>query len=94
MKLGPLSQSATANFYRVPLQVTYKGQTEAGEVYVSKDGKTLFRGDIFEIGVDPFATTRAKLRVEGDPMKGPANARVTSWNSAITSARTAASFTA
>jgi protein-disulfide isomerase len=77
VKLGPLSQSATPEFYRVPLQVTYKGQTEAGEVFVSKDGKTLFRGDMFEIGTDPFAVTRAKLRLEGDPTKGPADARVT-----------------
>jgi len=77
LKLGPLSQSATPDFYRVPLQVTYKGQTEAGEVFVSKDGKTLFRGDMFEIGTDPFAVTRAKLRLEGDPAKGPADARVT-----------------
>ena len=77
LKLGPLSQSATPDFYRVPLQVTYKGQTEAGEVFVSKDGKTLFRGDMFEIGTDPFAATRAKLRLEGDPAKGPADARVT-----------------
>jgi protein-disulfide isomerase len=77
VKLGPLSQSATPEFYRVPLQVTYKGQMEAGEVFVSKDGKTLFRGDMFEIGADPFAVTRAKLRLEGDPTKGPADARVT-----------------
>src|SRR5580700_5971136 len=40
VKLGPLSQSATPEFYRVPLQVTYQGQTEAGQLYVSKDGKT------------------------------------------------------
>jgi protein-disulfide isomerase len=76
VKLGPLSQSATPDFYRVPLEVTYKGQSEAGEVFVSKDGKTLFRGDMFEIGKDPFAATRAKLRLEGDPTKGPADARV------------------
>ena len=77
LKLGPLSQSASPEFYRVPLEVTYKGQSEAGEVFVSKDGKTLFRGDMFEIGKDPFAVTRAKLRLEGDPTKGPADARVT-----------------
>ena len=77
MKLGPLAQSAAPDFYRVPLQVTYKGQTEAGEVFVSKDGKTLFRGEMFEIGTDPFAGTRAKLRLDGDPAKGPADARVT-----------------
>jgi protein-disulfide isomerase len=77
LKLGPLSQSATPDFYRVPLQVTYKGQTEGGEVFVSKDGKTLFRGDMFEIGTDPFAATRTKLRLEGDPTKGPADSHVT-----------------
>ena len=77
VKLGPLSESATPDFYRAPLQVTYKGQTEVGEVFVSKDGKTLFRGDMFEIGTDPFAATRAKLRLDGDPTKGPADARVT-----------------
>jgi protein-disulfide isomerase len=77
VKLGPLSQSATPDFYRVPLQVTYNGQSEAGEVYVSKDGKTLLRGEMFDMAVNPFAATRAKLRLEGDPSKGPADARVT-----------------
>lgn len=77
VKLGPLSQSATPDFYRVPLQVTYNGQSEAGEVYVSKDGKTLLRGDMFDMAVNPFAVTRSKLRLEGDPSKGPADARVT-----------------
>src|ERR1700745_1305630 len=77
VKLGPLSQSTTPDFYRVPLQVTYKGQTEAGEIFVSKDGKTLFRGDMFDMAADPFPATRANLRLEGDPSKGPADARVT-----------------
>lgn len=77
VKLGPLGQSSTPDFYRVPLQVTFNGQAEAGEVFLSKDGKTLFRGEMFDIGVDPFAGTRAKLKLEGDPAKGPADARVT-----------------
>ena len=77
VKLGPLSQSATPDFYRVPLLVTYNGQSEAGEVYVSKDGKTLLRGDMFDMAANPFAATRSKLRLEGDPSKGPADARVT-----------------
>jgi protein-disulfide isomerase len=77
VKLGPLSQSNAPDFYRVPLLVTYNGQSEAGEVYVSKDGKTLFRGEMFDMAVNPFAATRAKLRIEGDPSKGPADAKVT-----------------
>lgn len=77
VKLGPLSPSAAPDFYRVPILVTYKGQTDSGEVFISKDGKTLFRGEVFDMAADPFAATRAKLRLEGDPSKGPADARVT-----------------
>jgi protein-disulfide isomerase len=75
--VGPLSQSASPEYYRVPILVTFKGQTDAGEVFVSKDGKTLLRGEMFDMHGDPFADTRSKLRLEGDPSKGPADARVT-----------------
>ncbi|MGA8145194.1 MAG: thioredoxin domain-containing protein [Candidatus Acidiferrales bacterium] len=77
VKLGPLTQSPAADFYRVPILVTFSGQSDVGEVFISKDGKTMLRGEIFDTAVDPFAATRAKLRLEGDPSKGPADARVT-----------------
>ena len=77
VKLGPLAQSSAPDFYRVPIVVTFNGQADAGEVFISKDGKTMFRGEMFDMGVDPFAGTRAKLKLEGDPAKGPADARVT-----------------
>jgi protein-disulfide isomerase len=75
--LGPLGSSASPNFYVVPLQVTLNDQTESGEVYVSKDGKTLLRGEIFDMSVDPYAANRAKIHVEASPSKGPADAPVT-----------------
>ena len=77
VKLGPLSQSPAPDFYAVPIQVTLNNQAESGEVYVSKDGKTLLRGDMYDMASDPFAANRAKLRLQGSPAKGPANARVT-----------------
>ncbi|MGH9746372.1 MAG: DsbA family protein [Candidatus Acidiferrales bacterium] len=73
VKLGPLTQSPAPDFYRVPILVTFNGQTDAGEVFISKDGKTLMRGEMFETSADPFAATRSKLRLEGDPSKGPAD---------------------
>ncbi len=76
VKVGPLSQSAAADFYVVPIEVTLGGQNENGEVYMSKDGKTLLRGEIFDTSVDPFAVNREKIRTEGSPSKGPADARV------------------
>jgi protein-disulfide isomerase len=77
VKLGPLKQSAAADFYEVPVQVTLEGHIEKGDVYVSKDGKTLLRGALYNTDADPFAETRAKLKLDGDPTLGPANARVT-----------------
>jgi len=74
--LGPLQASPSPNFYSVPVRVTINGQTDAGSVYVSKDGKTVFRGDMFDTSVDPFADERAKIHLQGNPSKGPMDAKV------------------
>ena len=75
--LGPLAQSPATDFYAVPVEVTLDNQKENGEVYVSKDGKTLLRGEIFDMHADPFADNVAKLHLQGSPSKGPADAKVT-----------------
>ncbi len=77
VKLGPLSLSPAQDFYLMPVQVTVSGQADNGVLYISKDGRFLLRGDIFETSGDPFAGNRAKLRLEGNPSKGPADAKVT-----------------
>ena len=77
VKLGPLSPSAATEFYVVPIEVTLNEQSQSGEVYVSKDGKSLLRGELYDMSVDPFASNRAKISVQGSPSKGPTNARVT-----------------
>ncbi|HEY6443400.1 MAG TPA: thioredoxin domain-containing protein [Candidatus Acidoferrales bacterium] len=77
VSLGPLAPSASPDYYTVPVSVILDGQKEAGQVYVSKDGKTLLRGEIFDMGTDPFAANRAKIHVDGSPTKGPADASVT-----------------
>jgi protein-disulfide isomerase len=75
--LGPLAPSASPLFYVVPIQVTLNGQMQSGEVYASKDGKTLVRGEILDMSVDPFAANRAKEHIDGNPTKGPTDAAVT-----------------
>jgi protein-disulfide isomerase len=75
--LGPLAPSPAASFYKLPLNVTYEQQTQSGIAYISKDGKTFIQGEMFDISVDPFAENRSKLHIEGNPSKGPADARVT-----------------
>ena len=77
LKIGPFKPSTSADFYVVPIEVTFNGRTDTGDVYVSKDGKTLFRGEMFDMATDPYADERAHLHVEDNPVKGPTDARVT-----------------
>jgi protein-disulfide isomerase len=77
LDLGPLGPSASPNFYAVPIKVTLNGQGDTGVFYVSKDGKTFLRGEMYDTSKDPFADNRSKLRIDGSPTKGPANAAVT-----------------
>jgi protein-disulfide isomerase len=75
--LGPLAPSVSADFYNVPVQLTVNNQTSSGTVYVSKDGKTFLRGDVYDMSANPFADNLAHMNIEGNPSLGPANARVT-----------------
>jgi protein-disulfide isomerase len=77
LDLGPLGPSASPDFYAVPIKVTLNGQGDTGVFYVSKDGKTFLRGEMYDTSKDPFADNRAKLHADGSPTKGPANAAVT-----------------
>jgi protein-disulfide isomerase len=77
VQLGPLGPSVSPDFYVVPIQVTLGEQVQTGEVFVSKDGKTLLRGEMYDMSADPFAANRAKAHLEGNPSKGPADAKVT-----------------
>lgn len=74
--VGALKQSPAPDYYTVPIEISFNDQKESGEVYVSKDGKTLIRGEIFDMSADPFAANRAKIHVDGSPSKGPADAHV------------------
>jgi protein-disulfide isomerase len=76
LKVGPFTQSPVADYYKVPIQVTYNGQTDSGEVFVSKDGKSVLRGDLFDTQKPPYAAVREHLKEAGNPSTGPADAPV------------------
>ena len=50
---------------------------QTGKVYVTKDGKYMFRGELSELAKDPLAEARAQLQTKDAPSLGPANAPVT-----------------
>src|ERR1700689_797811 len=61
VRLGPITPSVSPDFYNVPIQITMGGRTDFGIVYVSKDGKTFFRGDIYNMSASPFAEVLAHM---------------------------------
>lgn len=77
LKIGPLSPSPSQYFYTVPIEVTVNGQTDKGTVFISKDGKTFLRGEMFNTAANPYADNIAKLHTEGNPSVGPTDAKVT-----------------
>src|SRR6202453_406368 len=76
IKLGPLAPSPSPDFYLVPLTVTVHDQTDPGSVFVSKDGKTFFRGEMYDTSLNPFADNVKKLRLTGDPTVGLVTAKI------------------
>jgi protein-disulfide isomerase len=75
--IGPLAPSPSPDFYLAPIHVTINGQTDTGSVYISKDGKTFLRGDMFDMAANPFADNLGKLHIDENPSQGPTDAKVT-----------------
>jgi len=77
VSLGPMTSSVSPDFYEVSIHITRNDRTDSGTVYVSKDGKTFLRGDMYDMSANPFADNLAHMHLEGNPTLGPADARVT-----------------
>ncbi len=77
VSIGPLAASPSPDFYLAPIHVTVNGQTDTGTVYVSKDGKTFLRGEMFDMAAHPFAENLPKLHIDNNPTQGPSDAKVT-----------------
>jgi protein-disulfide isomerase len=61
----------------VDIEVKIGENQQTGKVYVTRDGKYMFRGELSDLAKDPMAETRAQLQTKDSPSLGPANASVT-----------------
>jgi protein-disulfide isomerase len=61
------------------IQVQFTGErgSQTQEAWVSMDGKTLIVGRVFDMSVDPYKENLAKMNLEGAPIKGAKDAKVT-----------------
>jgi len=61
----------------VDVEVKIGENQQTGKVYVSKDGKYMFRGELSDLSKDPMAEARAQLQTNDAPSMGDPNAPIT-----------------
>jgi protein-disulfide isomerase len=75
--VGPLKESGVPGLLQTSVDLTLEGNHQTAEMYVSKDGRYLIRGEIADLTKDPLAEVRSKLQTDNAPSIGPADAKVT-----------------
>jgi len=77
VKVGAPKDIGVEGLQEVDIEVKVGENHETGKVYVTKDGKFMFRGELSDLSKDPLAENRAQLQTKDSPSLGPANASVT-----------------
>jgi protein-disulfide isomerase len=77
LTVGPLKETGVDGLEEARVDLVFGQQKESTRVYVTKDGKYMFRGEISDLSKDPLAEARAKLKIQGAPSLGDPKAPVT-----------------
>jgi len=77
VKIGAPKDIGVEGLQEVDIEVKVGENQQTGKVYVTRDGKYMFRGELSELSKDPLAENRAQLQTKDSPSLGPANAPVT-----------------
>jgi protein-disulfide isomerase len=64
-------------FFDVWVHLSYNGGTKDDRYFVSKDGKKILKGDVYDINKNPYQANIDKIQVAGAPTLGKADAPVT-----------------
>jgi len=67
---------AEANLQRIEVHFTYGARSQDETFYVTKDGKNIIRGTVYDINQNPFAADLEKLKTDLSPSVGTAGAPV------------------
>lgn len=77
VKVAPPKDIGIEGLLEVDVEIKLGENQQTGKVYITKDGKYMFRGEISDLSKDPMAEARARLQTKDSPSLGPANAPVT-----------------
>ena len=73
----PKDSKEMPGYVEVTVHLTFNGNTLEQHYFLSKDGKKIFQGDVYDIDQSPFQGNIDKLDVKGAPSLGPADAPIT-----------------
>jgi protein-disulfide isomerase len=71
------AQSAIPGLRALKVEVTSDRGSQTQDAWVTMDGKTLVWGKSYDMSVDPFQQNLAKMKLEGAPVTGNKDAKVT-----------------
>lgn len=78
--VGPLRASDFPNYDALTINMDGNGKKQDYEFLLSKDGKTLLRMTKLDISKDPYVETMKKIDLNGRPVRGNKDAKVTVVN--------------
>src|SRR5262245_43771920 len=76
-KVTKIEPAEMPGWRRGHLEAALGEQKQDITFHVSADGRYLFRGEAIDLTVDPFAALMKKIKLDGAPARGPADAKVT-----------------
>lgn len=77
MTVAAPKEMGVAGLLEVDIEVKFGENKQTGKVYVTKDGKYMFRGELSDLTKDPLAEARGQIQTKDAPAIGDANAPVT-----------------
>ena len=76
-KVTKIEPAEVPGFKKGHLEAALGQQKQDVPFYVSNDGRYLFRSDAIDLTMDPFQAVMQKIKLDGAPSRGPADAKVT-----------------
>lgn len=77
VKVAAPKDMGVEGLLEVDVEIKIGENSQAGKVYITKDGKYMFRGEVSDLSKDPAAEARAKLQINDAPSTGDPKAPIT-----------------
>lgn len=77
LTLGPFKETPIPSLLETTIELIQGDNKESAKIFVSRDGKYMFRGELSDLAKDPLAEARAKIQTKDAPILGDPKASVT-----------------